>query len=73
MGITPLGLLLEVPTLLDERIDELLEETLDETLEETTLLDEERILEELKKLDALLLIELELRDALETGHPPTAP
>ena len=52
--------------LLDERMDELLEER-------TLLLDEERILEELKERDELLLIELELSDELESPHPPRRP
>ena len=65
MGITPLALLDE-PTLLDERTEELLEETI-------LLLDEERILDEPNELDELLLIELELIDELEAGHPPITP
>lgn len=64
-GITPLALLLDELTLLDERIDELLEETI--------LLLEERILDELNTLDELERIELELIDELDNAQPPTTP
>ncbi len=66
MGITPLALLLDEATLLDETTDELLEETM-------LLLDDERTLEETTELDELDLTELELSDELEIPQPPTIP
>ena len=65
MGITPLALLLDEATLLDETTDELLEETM--------LLLDERTLEETTELDELDLTELELSDELEIPQPPTIP
>ena len=66
MGITPLALLLDEATLLDETTDELLEETM-------LLLDDERTLEETTELDELDLTEFELSDELEIPQPPTIP
>ena len=63
MGITPLALLLDELTLLEERTEELLEEM-------TLLLDDERILEEIDELD---FIELELSDELDKPQLPTTP
>lgn len=66
LGITPLALLLDEATLLDEMTEDLLEETM-------LLLEEERTLEETTELDELDLTELELSDELEIPQPPTMP
>ena len=71
-------MLLDEPTLLDERT-ELLDGTIllldDERMleEKILLLDDERIVEEMIELDELLLTELEIADELRGPQPLTKP